>query len=102
MTLLFAEERCGEDKPACRDSQSVCRSSSSANIADYLDGSTVSIDFAYGGTNYLGIAIGARSADTRNLQTIDNVVLTLVPEPSTYALLFGLAVIGWVFIRRRK
>jgi hypothetical protein len=38
----------------------------------------------------------------QNLQTIDNVVLTLVPEPSTYALLFGLAVIGWVFIRRRK
>lgn len=32
----------------------------------------------------------------------DNITLTVVPEPSTYALMLGLAVLGMAWVRRRK
>lgn len=33
---------------------------------------------------------------------LDNIAITAVPEPATYALLFGFTVLGGVMIRRRR
>lgn len=33
---------------------------------------------------------------------IDDVTLTAIPEPSSYAALFGLAALGWLFVRSRR
>ena len=49
--------------------------------------------------NYLELAFKSNGA---NEGTLDNVVLTAVPEPSSYALLAGCFGLTWVMLRRRR
>jgi hypothetical protein len=50
---------------------------------------------------YTGGDIGFGVATYNNHFAIDNFAVEAVPEPSTFALLAGMAALGWVMIRRR-
>jgi hypothetical protein len=78
----------------------------SASNGALLDGETVEgtteneFTFIYNGSNdrWIGISIGTYN----NTFAIDDFEITAVPEPSTYALLAGLATLGLVIMRRRR
>lgn len=66
-----------------------------------VDGGTVISGTA--GTPESGLnRFGLRQAASSNNETITIDNLTIVPEPSTYALLAGLAALGFVMARRRS
>lgn len=48
------------------------------------------------------IAFYNGSENFNHLSALDNVAVTAIPEPSTYALLFGGSILGWVVYRRRR
>lgn len=50
--------------------------------------------------NFLALNVAFGSGDT--LMYFDNLSAVVVPEPSTYAILLGLAALGFVMYRRRK
>jgi hypothetical protein len=55
------------------------------------------------GANDLMIFIGVTSVDSGGMNgTIDNLAITAVPEPSTFALLTGLGGLAMVLYRRRR
>jgi hypothetical protein len=56
-----------------------------------------SFTFTYTDGTDIGFAVGTYN----NNYGIDNFVVEAVPEPSTFALLAGMAALGWVMIRRR-
>ncbi len=53
-----------------------------------------------GGTG-VGLRIGTQGGDGR-ITTVDNFVLSTIPEPSTYALLGGAGALGLALMQRRK
>ncbi len=80
--------------------------------AELLSGATKQIQMSYnltgGATSIVGghanyqFGIGVNSDWTGGTIYIDNVQMTAVPEPSTYAAFAGLGVLGFLFYRRRK
>jgi hypothetical protein len=66
----------------------------SINFGTVFSGATASIA-------RITLTGGGATWNEEHQSNMDNVSLTVVPEPSTYALLSGMLALGWVMIRRR-
>lgn len=73
-------------------------------IGSQLDNSNVTFTFDVSGNDAVSNATGTTSYDYSSALLLDNVTFagTVVPEPSTYAAIFGAAALAFVAIRRRR
>lgn len=63
--------------------------------------STGSLSFTASGNDGDRLAIAFYTADFNNPIFFDNAELSVVPEPSSFALLAGCVGLGWIMLRRR-
>jgi hypothetical protein len=73
---------------------------SSIASALLIDFDTTDRYFAFG--SHLGLDADANAGAEFADSFIDNLTITVVPEPSAYALIGGLLALSWVMVRRRK
>jgi hypothetical protein len=65
--------------------------------------STISVAIASGSSIYFSwTGDDVAGSGSRDEFALDNISITVVPEPSTYAALFGLLGLGFVLVRRRR
>ncbi|WPJ95680.1 PEP-CTERM sorting domain-containing protein [Coraliomargarita algicola] len=66
----------------------------------------IAFTFTYNGTDdFIGLVfanLNAQSTGTGNTVDIDNLTVSTIPEPGTYALLAGLTGLAFVMVRRRR
>lgn len=63
---------------------------------------TITLTAANSGSSGDYVMIGWNNSGNTNQASIDNIAVAVVPEPSVYALIFGLLALCWMAVRRRR